>query len=48
VKLMMKFTLKNKLFQRQKMQPLKLKDIPKVAIIVGVIIGPPLIFGLFI
>jgi len=44
----MKFTLKSKLFQRQKMQPLKLKDVPKVAIIIGIIIGPPLIFGFVI
>ncbi len=38
---------KSKLFHREKMQPLHGKDYLKIAVIVGVIIGP-IIFGLSI
>ena len=43
----MGFLRKSKLFQREKMQPLKGKDFLKVAVIIGVIVIP-LIFGLVI
>ncbi|MFQ5476509.1 MAG: hypothetical protein ACE5DT_05700 [Nitrosopumilus sp.] len=36
---------KSKLFQREKMQPLKPRDYPKVAIIVGIIVIPPILFA---
>lgn len=38
---------KSKLFQREKMQPLKTKDYIKVIIIVGIIVIP-LVIGLFV
>ena len=34
---------KSKLFQREKMQPLKPKDYPKVAAIIGIIAIPPIL-----
>jgi hypothetical protein len=43
----MNFPRKSKLFRREKMQPIKPKDYPKVIIIVGIIIIP-VIFGLII
>ena len=46
-RLTMDFLRKNKLFQREKMQPLKGKDFIKVAVIVGIIIIP-VIVGLVI
>jgi len=39
----MDFLRKNKLFQREKMQPLKGKDYLKVIVIVGIIIVPVLV-----
>jgi hypothetical protein len=43
----MNFPDKSKLFRREKMQSLKLKDYPKVIVIVGIIVVP-VIFGLVI
>ena len=34
---------KSKLFQRKKMQPLRPKDYPKVAVIIGIIVIPPIL-----
>ena len=34
---------KSKLFQREKMQPIRPKDYPKVAAIVGIIVIPPIL-----
>jgi hypothetical protein len=34
---------KNKLFHREKMQPIKPKDYPKVAVIIGIIVIPPIL-----
>ena len=34
---------KSKLFHREKMQPLKPKDYPKVAAIIGIIVIPPIL-----
>ena len=46
-RLAMDFLRKNKLFQREKMQPLKGKDFIKVAVIIGIIVIP-VIVGLLI
>jgi hypothetical protein len=43
----MNFPDKSKLFRREKMQPIKLKDYPKVIVIIGIIVVP-VIFGLVI
>ena len=34
---------KSKLFQRKKMQPIRPRDYPKVAAIVGIIVIPPVL-----
>lgn len=43
----MNFPDKSKLFRREKMQAIKLKDYPKVIVIIGIIVVP-VIFGLII
>jgi len=43
----MNFLQKSKLFQREKMKPLKPKDYLKVVVIIGIIIVP-LLFGFLV
>ena len=46
-RIIMNFLRKSKLFQREKMQPLKGKDFIKVAAIIGIIVIP-IIVGLLV
>ena len=39
----MTFFRKSKLFKREKMQPIKPKDYPKIAAIIGIIVIPPIL-----